>query len=872
MKSNLYTRTMSIPLALMFVLSFFQSHNLLAQKLVTIGTPASTTTTQEFPFNDTKNYGRSASIYTATQIGNTVGTITRMDWFVKTVSALPLTTIRIYLKETDLTEFPADTAWASLTAGADTVLSGTNTFNTLEQWNPIFLQKVFLRNSPTKNLMVLCEFAGTAQASSPKFSYTQGPVAPNAHTSVADDLPANVTNLARNKKLPDVQFPILTAPLTFGVTSPTGTSLTLNWTSDSFNTNVLILRSKTGTFAPLPQGGTTAPPASGQTFFNDTIAYNGSSSPFIDGGLESNRTYYYKILTYYADNSIAGTTHYYFSQGKDASGTTITSLNNIGLIDPNTKFDTTVCQTADTVQIFGNNAGLTKYTWQWSATGSDPWTVLPNDTLQNYKVPVSTISPDTKKYFQRIAATTTSNSVNISVSKSSQAGAIDPAAAIKCQGDSVTLTITGEVVGSIVKWQKIKSYETVWTDIEATSSVLKIAASDTGVWWYRAVVKSGACDAAYSSLSVITINLRPTISAAVAQESICSGQTNTITLTASPPGTYTFAWTRDQATTITGIDVSGTTNPITGTFTSSSSSSVNVTFTCTASNGSCTSAAVKPVVMVKAAPVVGDITGPKTVCSQASTYSLSEGSGYTYSWAVPAAKGTIQSGQSSASVTIQWKNLTAQDTALLKGTVTSSGCPATKTLQVTLTPGAAPTADVLKRKTTIPATQLFLMCSNPAHINDSAAKYSFTWGYVDSKGTEVINTNFADKYFCLWDAVTAGAQYYYVDMRTKGAGESCYTRTKYIVSNDKLALQELYEFYPNPTHGSVNLLLENSYTGDLELVVYSCLGNECGKIPLSKTQDSQVFQISLSALPVGTYFAMLKYPGGERMIKKVVVY
>jgi hypothetical protein len=130
--------------------------------VVTIGTG---TSTQGYPINCYYGYERSASIYTAAELGK-VGSISKLGWY-PTLTTSYNVPIKIYVKHTTATTMTAAT-WANSISGATLVYSGTMAGTTANTWKEFTLSTAFNYTGGSNNLMVLVEtnYGGTGIGSS----------------------------------------------------------------------------------------------------------------------------------------------------------------------------------------------------------------------------------------------------------------------------------------------------------------------------------------------------------------------------------------------------------------------------------------------------------------------------------------------------------------------------------------------------------------------------------------------------------------------------------------------------------------------------------------------------------------------------------
>ncbi len=129
---------------------------------VTVGTG---TSTQGYPINCYYGYERSASIYTAAEIGR-VGSISKLSWY-PTLTTTYNVPIKIYIKHTTASTITSAT-WATSISGATLVYSGTMAGTTANVWKLFTLSTAFNYTGGSNNLMVLVEtnYGGTGAGSS----------------------------------------------------------------------------------------------------------------------------------------------------------------------------------------------------------------------------------------------------------------------------------------------------------------------------------------------------------------------------------------------------------------------------------------------------------------------------------------------------------------------------------------------------------------------------------------------------------------------------------------------------------------------------------------------------------------------------------
>ncbi|NVO11823.1 MAG: metallophosphoesterase [Bacteroidales bacterium] len=166
------------------------------------------TSTQGYPINCYYGYERSASIYTATEVGTT-GSISVVEWY-PTVTTTYNVPVKIYIKHTTASTITA-TTWATLISGATLVYSGTMAGTAASTWKTFTLTTPFSFTGGTNNLMVLVEtnYGGTGAGSStgPACRYTS---ATSKHMYIRADNSAPTGNGTVTSYRPNIRLTFTT--------------------------------------------------------------------------------------------------------------------------------------------------------------------------------------------------------------------------------------------------------------------------------------------------------------------------------------------------------------------------------------------------------------------------------------------------------------------------------------------------------------------------------------------------------------------------------------------------------------------------------------------------------------------------------------
>jgi gliding motility-associated-like protein len=149
-------------------------------------------------------------------------------------------------------------------------------------------------------------------------------------------------------------------------------------------------------------------------------------------------------------------------------------------------------------------------------------------------------------------------SITINVDATSAGGTLS-GPSIVCKNTGGTLTISG-YTGSVEKWQS--SVDGInFYDIANTSATLNFT-NLTVKTWFRAVVKNGACAAAFSTVFIVDIQELPTMTISNPSQTICSGSSTTLSLTignVTSSDTWTLTYKENGTIkTLNGTGTSGT--------------------------------------------------------------------------------------------------------------------------------------------------------------------------------------------------------------------------------------------------------------------------------------------------------------------------
>jgi len=299
-----------------------------------------------------------------------------------------------------------------------------------------------------------------------------------------------------------------------------------------------------------------------------------------------------------------------------------------------------------------------------------------------------------------------------------------PASQTICSGSATSIALSSSIGGTSYSWT-VSQTGTSGASAGSGSSIaqtLTATGAVNGTATYTVTSLSGGC-AGNTLIIPITVKPLPTVTPSPVAQTICSGNTTSITLTGSLAGT-TFAWGAPTQTAASGGTASSGSS-IVQTLNATGSGAGTVTYNVVPTANGCPGASVPVVITVNPAPVATATPAVSTICSGAATsVSLtSTVGGTTFSWT--AANGTGISGATSGSGSGISQVLTNSSTVAAAGTYTvtpsASGCPGgtiTVTVNVNPVPNVTPS----------PASQT--ICSGTAtsiSLSGTVAGTTFAW-------------------------------------------------------------------------------------------------------------------------------------------------
>jgi gliding motility-associated-like protein len=306
-----------------------------------------------------------------------------------------------------------------------------------------------------------------------------------------------------------------------------------------------------------------------------------------------------------------------------------------------------------------------------------------------------------------------------------------PASQTICSGTATGIALSSSIAGTTYNWTVSQSGVSGASAGSGSSiaQTLSTTGAVAGTATYTITSSAGGC--AGNTLTVtITVNPVPTATPSPVAQTICSGNTTSISLTGNLPGT-TFAWAAPTQTGATG-GAAGTGTSIVQALTATGAGAGTVTYNIIPTANSCPGSSVPVIITVNPAPAITATPAAATICSGAATSVnlTSTVAGTTFTWV--ASNGAGISGASAGSGSSINQTLTnsssASGTATYTVTPSASGCPGTPTT-VTITVNPIPTV------TPSPTSQT--ICSGSVtsiNLSGSLPGTTFAWGAPTQSG------------------------------------------------------------------------------------------------------------------------------------------
>jgi hypothetical protein len=313
----------------------------------------------------------------------------------------------------------------------------------------------------------------------------------------------------------------------------------------------------------------------------------------------------------------------------------ITSAPNISQNDGTTI--SSVCNNGNAVlSVIGtaSGGGALTYTWERSTNGGTIWSAVSNGgnfsgATTNSLTVANPVSNDKYRATVSESGGTTNTSADFTLTNSpTTVGGTVAGSTSFCTGtNSTTFTLSGHT-GSVIRWESSTNGFSVITTIANTTASLTVT-NVSATTQYRAVVQSGACSIANSTVASVTYNASVGGSVAGSAPAVCTG-TNSTTMTLSGHTGNILRWESSTNNFSSINTIANTTNTLTAT-----NLTATTQYRAIIQNASCASAnSSAATVTVNPTTVGGTIAGSASVCtgSNSTTLTLSSNTGTIVKW------------------------------------------------------------------------------------------------------------------------------------------------------------------------------------------------------------------------------------------------
>jgi PKD repeat protein len=244
----------------------------------------------------------------------------------------------------------------------------------------------------------------------------------------------------------------------------------------------------------------------------------------------------------------------------DATSTISTITVNQAVAVANAGIDQTLCNVTTTT-LNGNSPGLNIGTW--TITSGQIGVVFTDPNLPNTQV-TGLVPGQTYTFRWTISGSApcppTTDDVVVRIDPASNGGISSGANSVCAGTNSGQITLAGQV-GTIVRWESSTDGVT-WLPITNTTTTLTYANLITTTQ-YRAVVRSGSCADATSTITTITVNQPVTVANAGTDQILCN--VNTTALNGNLPGSNIGTWGLTSGQTgVTFVDANATNTVVNG--------------------------------------------------------------------------------------------------------------------------------------------------------------------------------------------------------------------------------------------------------------------------------------------------------------------
>ena len=377
-----------------------------------------------------------------------------------------------------------------------------------------------------------------------------------------------------------------------------------------------------------------------------------------------------------------------------ASTIGIVSIDPISVGGSTAGGTTPACSGANsgTITLSGQTGSVVQ--WEFSTDGGITWTVVANTTTSlNYTNILSTTRFRALVQSGSCAPVYSGQRI-ISINQLSVGGNVNPSATVCSGANAGVLSLTGHV-GSVTKWQSSTDGGVSWSNIvnlSPSQSYSNILVTTQ----YRAVVQSGVCSAANSSIATITVIPNTVPGTLSSSTTVCeNANQDTLSVTGFTGSILDWENSIDGGITWTSM---GVTNDSLEYINIASTTSYRVLV----KSGACATLITNiATVTTELTSQGGNLTGSSTVCasSNSGTITLSSNTGNPTNWESSTDGGLTWSAIVNTTLSQSYLNLL--DTTLYRSVVKNGVCPADYSDTVTITVDPVTVGGTINSNTTV---------------------------------------------------------------------------------------------------------------------------------------------------------------------------
>ncbi|MEI7420845.1 MAG: glycine-rich protein, partial [Prolixibacteraceae bacterium] len=401
---------------------------------------------------------------------------------------------------------------------------------------------------------------------------------------------------------------------------------------------------------------------------------------------------------------------------------------------------TTVCtgSNSSVLTLSGSTGSITK--WQSSTTNN----FASATDIANTTTTLTTANLTASTYYRAVVtsgacAAAYSSTGTVTVSPASVGGSVSGSTAVCTGSNSATLTLSGHT--GTIQWQ-VSTDNSSFSNIPGETSTTYTSLNLTASKYYRAVVTSGSCVFANSTVATITVGPGSVGGAISGGTGVCTGSNSTVLTLAGNTGTIQWQSSTDNST-FTNIG-SATTSTYTAT-----NLAITTYYRAVITSGACSAANSTTATMtVNPLPTIGAITGPLAIC-QSNTSNL----------ASTTLGGSWSSGSTGVSTVDSGSGVVtgvASGTSVITYTVTNSNL-CTNTAAATVTVSALPPAPA-----PVTAGPSSICLGSSTNLNATSSGNNISWYTVSAGGVSLGSSASAANY----SVTPANTTTYYAESAT----------------------------------------------------------------------------------------------------------